>query len=167
MSCGVGRRHGLDLVLLWLWHRPVAVALIWPLVWKPSYAVGVALKCKKTNKIDESMHGPVDWDGTFDCILSDLRDPVNYLKSRNGMTKFPLKLHLLEEVWISRGELIFLRQELLTFPKFTHFGNDGIITNPQSQEPKNHNFLPLLNEADGNRDNEKESYCILFRRLNQ
>ena len=28
MSCGVGYRHGWDLALLWLWHRPVATALI-------------------------------------------------------------------------------------------------------------------------------------------
>ena len=27
-SCGVGRRCGLDLVLLWLWHRPAATAPI-------------------------------------------------------------------------------------------------------------------------------------------
>ena len=28
MSCGVGRRRGLDPELLWLWHGPEAVALI-------------------------------------------------------------------------------------------------------------------------------------------
>ena len=28
MSCGVGHRRGLDLVLLWLLHRPVAAATI-------------------------------------------------------------------------------------------------------------------------------------------
>ena len=33
MSCGVGRRHGLDPLLLWLWCRPAAVALIQPLGW--------------------------------------------------------------------------------------------------------------------------------------
>ena len=31
MSCGVGRRQGSDLALLWLWHRLAAVALIRPL----------------------------------------------------------------------------------------------------------------------------------------
>ena len=31
MSCGVGRRHGSDLALLWLWCRPTAVASIGPL----------------------------------------------------------------------------------------------------------------------------------------
>ena len=44
MSCGVGRRHGSDLVFLWLWHRPSAVALIRPLAWESPYAKGVALK---------------------------------------------------------------------------------------------------------------------------
>ena len=50
MSCGVGHRHGLDLVLLWLWYKPAAVALIRPLAWEPTYAAGVALKKKKSKK---------------------------------------------------------------------------------------------------------------------
>ena len=46
MSCGVGRRHGLDPVLLWLWCRLVAVALIRPLAWELPYAAGASLKSK-------------------------------------------------------------------------------------------------------------------------
>ena len=34
VSCGVGRRCGSDLVLLWLWHRLAAIALIGPLAWE-------------------------------------------------------------------------------------------------------------------------------------
>ena len=44
MSCGVGLRHGSDLVLLWLWRRLAATAPIRPLAWEPPYAVGAALK---------------------------------------------------------------------------------------------------------------------------
>ena len=46
MSCGVGQRCSLDLdlLLLWLWHRPAAVALIRPLAWELPYAMGAALK---------------------------------------------------------------------------------------------------------------------------
>ena len=44
MSCGVGRRHGSDPALLWLWWRPAAAAPIRPLAWEPPYAAGVALK---------------------------------------------------------------------------------------------------------------------------
>ena len=40
MSRGVGRRHGSDLVLLWLWCRQAAVALTGPLAWGPPYAAG-------------------------------------------------------------------------------------------------------------------------------
>ena len=47
MSCGVGHRCGLDLVLLWLWCRPVVTALIQPLAWEPPYAMGAALKRPK------------------------------------------------------------------------------------------------------------------------
>ena len=50
MSCGVGRRHGSDLALLWLWCRLAAVALIRPLAWEPPHAVGAALKGEKTKK---------------------------------------------------------------------------------------------------------------------
>jgi len=49
MSCGVGRRHGLDPVCLclWLWRRPLATVPIRPLAWEPPYAMGAALKKKK------------------------------------------------------------------------------------------------------------------------
>ena len=50
MSCGVGRRRGSNLVWLWLWHRPAAVAPIRPLAWELSYALGVALKRQKTKQ---------------------------------------------------------------------------------------------------------------------
>ena len=44
VSCGVGCRHSSDVVLLWLWCRLAAVALIQPLAWKPPYVSGAALK---------------------------------------------------------------------------------------------------------------------------
>ena len=50
MSYGVGRRCGLDLVLLWLWRKPAATVPIGPLTWEPPYATGVALKTQKTKK---------------------------------------------------------------------------------------------------------------------
>ena len=50
MNCGVGHRHGSDLVLLWLWHRPAAVAPIQPLAWELPYTEGVALERQKKEK---------------------------------------------------------------------------------------------------------------------
>ena len=44
MGCGVGCRHSLDQVLLWLQHRPAVAAWIGPLAWEPPYAAGAALK---------------------------------------------------------------------------------------------------------------------------
>ena len=44
MSCGIGRRCGLDPVLLWPWHRTATAALIQSLAWEPPYAAGAALK---------------------------------------------------------------------------------------------------------------------------
>ena len=46
MSCGVGRRLGLDPVSLWLWHSPAAAAPIRPLAWELPYATGADLKSK-------------------------------------------------------------------------------------------------------------------------
>ena len=40
----VGRRHGSDPALLWVWCRPAAIAPIGPLAWEAPYAVGAALK---------------------------------------------------------------------------------------------------------------------------
>jgi len=49
MSYGVGRRCGLDPLLLWLWCRPAATAPIGPLAWESPYAMGEALKRQKDN----------------------------------------------------------------------------------------------------------------------
>ena len=57
MSCGVGCRCGLDPVLLWLWHRPAATALIRPLAWEPPSARGAALeKTKRQKKKNNSQY---------------------------------------------------------------------------------------------------------------
>ena len=50
MSCGVGRRHGSDPALLWLWRRQAATALIRPLAWEPPYAWGTALEKDQRGK---------------------------------------------------------------------------------------------------------------------
>ena len=59
MSCGVDHRCGSDLVLLWLWHAPAAIAPIRPLAWEPPYAVGAALKKPKTNKQKKPENNPL------------------------------------------------------------------------------------------------------------
>ena len=47
VSCGVGRRWGMDPALLWLWCRPVATVLIRPLAWESPCATGVDLEKAK------------------------------------------------------------------------------------------------------------------------
>ena len=49
-SCSVGRRCSSDPMLLWLWRRLAAVALIRPLAWEPPYAAGLALKKTKDKR---------------------------------------------------------------------------------------------------------------------
>ena len=60
MSCGIGHRHGWDLVLLWLWHKPAAEAPIRPLAWELPYAAD-ALKNKRTKK-QTKMQASKHWD---------------------------------------------------------------------------------------------------------
>ena len=55
-SCGVGRKLGSDLALLWLWHRSAATVPIRPLAWQPLYSAGLALGGKKKKK------GTCTWD---------------------------------------------------------------------------------------------------------
>ena len=50
MTCAVGLKRGMDLVLLWLWCRLAAVAPIRPLAQELPYAVGEALQ-SKINKL--------------------------------------------------------------------------------------------------------------------
>ena len=56
VSCSVGYRLGLDPVLLWLWCRPAAAALIWPLACELPYAVGTLLKRPKKQKTKTKTH---------------------------------------------------------------------------------------------------------------
>ena len=73
----MGHRCGWDLVLLWLWCRPAAVAPVGPLAWEPPYVVGVALKEKKeTTKeptADVCEHPPPRLAGTS---LENERNPT-------------------------------------------------------------------------------------------
>ena len=57
MSCGVGRRRGSDLALLWLWRKLAVTAPIRPLGWEPPCATGVAQKKKKKKKIKGKITG--------------------------------------------------------------------------------------------------------------
>ena len=62
MSCGLGRRHGLDPALLWLWWRLASIALIRPLAWEPPYTTGVVLKRLKKKKQTNKKQGDIgEW----------------------------------------------------------------------------------------------------------
>ena len=54
MNCGVGRRLGLDRVVLWLWRRPAVVALIGTLAWELPYVSDSALKKQKQKQTKKS-----------------------------------------------------------------------------------------------------------------
>ena len=76
MSCGVGRRHGSDLALLYLWCSLAAVALIRSLAWELPYTAGAALKQtknktkkpKKQNKKQNKKTQKDPWPGNFHML---------------------------------------------------------------------------------------------------
>ena len=55
MICGVGCRHSSDPVLLWVWRRPAATALIRPLAWEPPCAKGAAQEMANKKKKKKQM----------------------------------------------------------------------------------------------------------------
>ena len=76
MSCGVGCRRGLDTQLLWLWHRPVATALIRPLAWEPLYDTGAALeKAKRQKKLkkNERERNPAIYDYMYELGMHNTK----------------------------------------------------------------------------------------------
>ena len=95
MSCGVGCRHSLDLLLLWLWRRLAAVAPIQPLVWEPPDAAGVTLKRKKKKKCDlKSLPlSPLKW-------IWGSRDD-------SGLADFHLRPHLFLTMALKKWILLF------------------------------------------------------------
>ena len=67
MSCGVGHRCGRNLVLLWLWLWPAAVAPVQPLARELPYAAGAALK--KNNNSMSIWNG---WEiGLLYCVYQE------------------------------------------------------------------------------------------------
>ena len=87
MSCGVGHRLGLDPVLLWLWCRPAATALIGPLAWEPPYALGAALeKTKKKKKIN------------FHFLMIPCKMPGKLSSTHKILSKYVLKERVLGAV---------------------------------------------------------------------
>ena len=80
MSCGVGRRHGSDPALLWVWCRPAAVAQIQPLVLELSICCECSPKKtnKQTNKTKKNQRGefPLWRNGISGILQANLYTPV-------------------------------------------------------------------------------------------
>ena len=90
VNYGVGCRHGLDPMLLWLWHRPAAIPLIWPPAWEFPHAWHVALKSNKyINKGKKEKENLYPW-GREGWVLSSLLLLIRIFN--NGTSTGPLLL---------------------------------------------------------------------------
>ena len=85
MSCGIGCRHSSDLVLLWLWCRPAAVAPIRPLAWESPYAMGAAqeiatttttTKRQKRQKTNKKQNNKKKTNSEFPVVAQWLTNPT-------------------------------------------------------------------------------------------
>ena len=61
-----------DPALLWLWCRPVAIALIKPLAWELPYAVGAALPTAKKKKKRHRQQNRISYKGLLSKIYEEL-----------------------------------------------------------------------------------------------
>ena len=83
-TCGVGHMCCLDLVLLWLWYRLAAAALIWPPSLRPSICHRCGCKKEKKKKKTHHFNHLIIQVSGFCCIrcvvhLSPLSDPRTFL----------------------------------------------------------------------------------------
>ena len=65
-SCGVGHRCSSDLLWLWLWCRPTAAALIWPLAWEPP----LCPMCSPKKNQKKKKNPPKKWEGKLNRYFS-------------------------------------------------------------------------------------------------
>ena len=110
MSCVVGRRRGLDPMLLWLWHRPAAAALIWPLAWELPYAVGVAQemakrpkKKKKEEDQTQSLWPRQELPDPYDCPTCLTVTPLSQIEQPGLLLPAPTKKDMYIE-WLYCGK---------------------------------------------------------------
>ena len=90
MSCDIGHRRNLDLVLLWLWRRPVATAPIRPLAWEAPYALGADLKKKKAKILHIIINGLLK---LINCFYNKIiyKNKNNYTVYLNNFSKLDMK----------------------------------------------------------------------------
>ena len=98
MSCGIGRRRGLDLALLWLWCRPAAEALITT----PSLGTFICWECgpkkakdKQTNKLTNQHKQAASRTAVSRVKLSSRSAPARWMPQSNaslGLIQFQVQV---------------------------------------------------------------------------
>ena len=143
MSCGIGCRHSSDLAVLWLWHRPAAIALIQPLARELPYVTGAALK-RQTHKHTHTQTWPI----YLKCIW-------------NAFNNNELKQLVL--VWKDHQRMKcynFVRSILMYFFGFIIWFLNG-ITVTFSKKYHRSSVIPLNRKNNNNLIKEKE-ICVMW-----
>ena len=120
MNCGVGHRHCSDPALLWLWCRLAGIALVGPLAWELTYAIGVALKRQRK----EGAEGRP-------CVNTE---NINFLFPPDHLVDMPLCFHA------EKGRIFSWPLEAvfpLIFPLHVVFPRSKVMQNkPQNFTPR-------------------------------
>ena len=85
MSCGLGRGLGLDPMLMWLWYRPAATALIQPLAREPPH--GAVQKKKKIKKRKKEIHYKIITQHTRAYICVKVKQKFQEIKTNSPIKK--------------------------------------------------------------------------------
>ena len=93
MSCGVGLRCGLDSVLLWLWYRSAALALILPVVWELPCHGWSPKKTKKKKKV-------LLWGSGLRILLQQCGSLWRHGFSPHGFRRSGVKDPALLQLWL-------------------------------------------------------------------
>ena len=105
-----------DLVLLWLWCRLAATALIRPLAWEPPHAVGAALKSKKKERDLSPLLNTktVTTRGTKNNSITPLREECEQSKSLSFTTGSQEIISKIDKLRNGSVSIVYRRTEVVT-----------------------------------------------------
>ena len=134
MSCGVDRRRGSDLALLWLWYRLADVAPTWPLAQEPPYAQGAALRKKKKNRVMFTLNKQTSF-STHKARIENSKPMSPHHPSRDSPLPLPQRCCSWDMVGEGRGAYRWYRERRASVPSEKQAGHQAGAILPHGWHP--------------------------------